>query len=78
MPEPARILGDAYERARHDYGGAIGQRRGELVTPALVLDIDAAQRNIDRMADELRRMGKAAIRPYYNMHMSPDISRRKL
>ena len=37
---------------------AIGQRREELVTPALVLDIDAAQRNIDHMASELEADGR--------------------
>jgi D-serine deaminase-like pyridoxal phosphate-dependent protein len=78
MPDPAQILHDAYEQARHEYGGAIGQRRDELITPALVLDIDAAQRNIDRMADELKSMGKAAIRPHYKTHKSPDLARRQL
>jgi D-serine deaminase-like pyridoxal phosphate-dependent protein len=78
MPDPAGILQDAYERARHEYAKAIGQRREELITPALVLDIDAAQRNIDRMASELKRMGKATIRPHYKTHKSPDLARRQL
>src|SRR5215469_4129480 len=78
MPDPARTLHDAYERARHEYGGAIGQRRDELITPALVLDIDAAQRNIDRMAGELRALGRATIRPHYKTHKSPDLARRQL
>ena len=56
MPDSAQILAAAYERARHEYGEAIGQRREELITPALVLDIDAAQRNIDRMAAELSKV----------------------
>jgi D-serine deaminase-like pyridoxal phosphate-dependent protein len=78
MPEPARILRDAYERARQEYGMAIGKRREELITPALVLDIDAAQRNIDRMASELKQMGRATIRPHYKTHKSPDLARRQL
>ena len=78
MPEVARILDAAYERARQEYGTAIGQRRDELITPALVLDIDAAQRNIDRMAAELRQLGKATIRPHYKTHKSPDLARRQL
>jgi D-serine deaminase-like pyridoxal phosphate-dependent protein len=78
MPEEARILPEAYERARQEYGEAIGQRREELVTPALVLDIDAAQRNIDHMAGELRQLGKATIRPHYKTHKSPDLARRQL
>lgn len=78
MPDPARILREAYDTVRRDYGRAIGQRRDELITPALVLDIDAAQRNIDHMASELKQMGAATIRPHYKTHKSPDLARRQL
>jgi hypothetical protein len=70
MPDSARILADAYQRARYEYREAIGLRRDELITPALVLDADAAQRNIDRMASELKQLGRAAIRPHYKTHKS--------
>jgi D-serine deaminase-like pyridoxal phosphate-dependent protein len=43
-----------------------------------VLDIDAAQRNIDRMATELKRLGRATIRPHYKTHKSPDLARRQV
>src|SRR5499425_242396 len=78
MPDSAPVLQEAYDRVRHQYGDAIGQRREALVTPALVLDIDAAQRNIDRMAGELRQLGRAAIRPHYKTHKSPDLARRQV
>ena len=78
MPDPARILQEAYDNVRHEYGTAIGQRRDELITPALVLDVDAAQRNIDHMASELKQMGAATIRPHYKTHKSPDLARRQL
>lgn len=78
MPDPARILREAYDNVRREYGTAIGQRRDELITPALVLDIDAAQRNIDHMASELKQMGAATIRPHYKTHKSPDLARRQL
>jgi D-serine deaminase-like pyridoxal phosphate-dependent protein len=78
MPDPALILREAYDTVRRDYGGDIGQRRDELITPALVLDIDAAQRNIDHMASELKQMGAATIRPHYKTHKSPDLARRQL
>jgi D-serine deaminase-like pyridoxal phosphate-dependent protein len=78
MPDSATVLREAYDHVRRQYGGAIGQRREELVTPALVLDIDAAQRNIDRMAGELRQLGRATIRPHYKTHKSPDLARRQL
>jgi D-serine deaminase-like pyridoxal phosphate-dependent protein len=78
MPDPARILQEAYDNVRYEYGAAIGQRREELITPALVLDIDAAQRNIDHMASELKQLGAATIRPHYKTHKSPDLARRQL
>jgi D-serine deaminase-like pyridoxal phosphate-dependent protein len=78
VPDPAQILREAYDTVRRDYGAAIGQPRSELITPALVLDIDAAQRNIDHMASELKRMGAARIRPHYKTHKSPDLAARQL
>src|SRR5215469_9610483 len=78
MLDSAPVLREAYDRVRNEYGDAIGRRRDELVTPALVLDVDAAQRNIDRMAGELRQLGKATIRPHYKTHKSPDLARRQL
>src|SRR5258708_20731349 len=78
MLDSAPIVQEAHERVRHEYRDAIGRRRDELVTPALVLDIDAAQRNIDKMASELRRMGSTTIRPHYKTHKSPDLARRQV
>jgi D-serine deaminase-like pyridoxal phosphate-dependent protein len=78
MPDAAQILREAYDNVRHEYAAAIGQRRDELITPALVLDVDAAQRNIDHMASELKQMGGATIRPHYKTHKSPDLARRQL
>jgi len=78
MLDSAPILQAAHERVRQQYGDAVGQRREELITPALVLDIDAAQRNIDHMASELRRMGSTTIRPHYKTHKSPDLARRQV
>lgn len=78
MLDYAPILQAAHERVRHQYGDAVGRRRDELITPALVLDIDAAQRNIDRMASELRRLGTTTIRPHYKTHKSPNLARRQL
>ncbi|MBV9093444.1 MAG: alanine racemase, partial [Streptosporangiaceae bacterium] len=45
---------------------------------ALVLDIDAAQRNIDHMASELGRLGPTMIRPHYKTHKSPELARRQV
>jgi D-serine deaminase-like pyridoxal phosphate-dependent protein len=78
MPDTSLLIAESRDRVRRQYGHAVGRRREELVTPALVLDIDAAQRNIDRMASELRRIGPATIRPHYKTHKSPDLARRQI
>jgi D-serine deaminase-like pyridoxal phosphate-dependent protein len=78
VPDPARLLRDAYDQVRRDYGAAIGQAREDLITPALVLDVDAAQRNIDHMASELKQLGAAVIRSHYKAHKSPDLARRQV
>jgi len=78
MDDPGPILARARERARRQYGAAIGRPREALITPALVLDIDAAQRNIDAMAAGLRELGAAAIRPHYKTHKSPDLAWRQV
>jgi D-serine deaminase-like pyridoxal phosphate-dependent protein len=78
VTDPAQLLQESYDQARRDYGQAIGQRRADLVTPALVLDLDAAQRNIDHMASELKQLGAAVIRPHYKAHKNPDIARRQV
>jgi D-serine deaminase-like pyridoxal phosphate-dependent protein len=78
MLDAAPMLTEAAERVRREYAGAIGRRREELITPALVLDVDAAQGNIDRMAGELTRIGNATIRPHYKTHKSPELARRQV
>jgi D-serine deaminase-like pyridoxal phosphate-dependent protein len=76
--DSAPILTQARERVRRQNGGAVGRSREELITPALVLDIDAAQRNIDRMASGLRQIGSATIRPHYKAHKNPDLAWRQV
>jgi D-serine deaminase-like pyridoxal phosphate-dependent protein len=67
-------LAETYDRVRRLYGSAIGRPRTELVTPALVLDLPAAKRNITRMADAIRGM-PAEIRPHIKVHKSPELAR---
>ena len=78
MLDDSPLLAGAREQVRRQYGAAVGRPREDLITPALVLDIDAAQRNIDRMAAALREMGSTAIRPHYKTHKSPDLAWRQV
>ncbi len=67
-------ISETHDRVRREYGSAIGHHRSELVTPALVLDLPAAKRNIHRMADRLTSL-PAKIRPHIKVHKSPELSR---
>jgi D-serine deaminase-like pyridoxal phosphate-dependent protein len=71
-------LSELRDQVRRQYEGDIGQRRSELATPALVLDVDAAQRNIDHMASALAGLGRAVIRPHYKTHKCPELARRQV
>ncbi len=77
MPElthAAGVIAETRERVKHAYGAAIGKHRSEVVTPALILDLTIARRNIQKMADRLKGM-PAKIRPHIKVHKSPELSR---
>lgn len=71
------VLRETEARVRRAYGGAIGRRREEVVTPALILDVAAARRNIEKMAERLRTM-TAEVRPHIKVHKSPQLARLQL
>ena len=77
MPEirhAAGVIEETRDRVKHAYGATIGKHRNEVVTPALILDITVARRNIQKMADRLNGM-PAKIRPHIKVHKSPELSR---
>ncbi|MBI4875559.1 MAG: DSD1 family PLP-dependent enzyme [Acidobacteria bacterium] len=49
--------------------------RAELPTPALLLDLDAFNANVERMAGFLKKQGRA-FRPHAKTHKCPEIARR--
>ena len=65
--------------AMHDPNEAlIGQTiDGRFQTPALLLDLDAFQRNVARMADKVRTAGRT-LRPHVKSHKCVEIARRQI
>jgi D-serine deaminase-like pyridoxal phosphate-dependent protein len=55
----------------------VGACKWHLPTPALILDLDALERNLDRMASFYRGR-TAALRPHCKTHKSPIIARQQL
>jgi D-serine deaminase-like pyridoxal phosphate-dependent protein len=73
----AGAIKETYDRVRRTYGSSIGRSRHDLVTPALLLDLPAARRNIDKMAGRIKTMpGK--LRPHIKVHKSPELSRMQV
>ena len=49
----------------------VGMPLAEVDTPALLIDLDAFERNLQRMADFVRGAG-VRLRPHAKTHKSPD------
>jgi D-serine deaminase-like pyridoxal phosphate-dependent protein len=56
------------------YGDQIGRARSDVSTPALLLDLDKAKRNIATMAAKFREL-PADLRPHFKVHKSPQLAR---
>ena len=67
-------LAQTREQLLDRYGDQVGRSRREVTTPALILDLDAAQRNIAAMADKFRDL-PAALRPHVKVHKSIELAR---
>jgi D-serine deaminase-like pyridoxal phosphate-dependent protein len=55
------------------YQSSLGKNRGELTTPALILDLDVAKKNIRVMAERMRSM-PAALRPHTKVQKCPELA----
>lgn len=63
--------------ARPDDFDPRGLTRADLPTPALLLDLDAFEANIQTLAAQCRRTGRSA-RPHAKTHKCPEIARRQV
>jgi len=68
------LIGEARERAHALYGSAIGRKRNELVTPALILDLEILRENLAFMGEHLKKV-PVKLRAHIKVHKSPDIAR---
>jgi D-serine deaminase-like pyridoxal phosphate-dependent protein len=73
----AGAIQETYDRVKRAYGSAIGRHRRDVVTPALLLDLPAARRNITKMADRIKKM-PAGLRPHIKVHKSPELARLQI
>ena len=73
MSEPSITLFDS-SPLLDAYRATVGKPRDEIPTPALVLDIDAAKRNMRAMQESLSG-GTARVRPHIKVEKSPHLAR---
>jgi D-serine deaminase-like pyridoxal phosphate-dependent protein len=66
-----------HDRVRNIYGAAIGRSRNDLVTPALIMDLDVVRANIRYMMQRLSTM-KAKLRPHVKCQKSPELARLQI
>jgi D-serine deaminase-like pyridoxal phosphate-dependent protein len=59
------------------YADQIGRARGDVSTPALLLDLDKAKRNIATMGAMFREL-PAGLRPHFKAHKSPQLARLQM
>src|SRR5215468_1045452 len=57
---------------------AVGMALIDVDTPALLIDLDAFEGNLQRMADFVRSAGGVRLRPHSKTHKSPIIAARQL
>jgi D-serine deaminase-like pyridoxal phosphate-dependent protein len=60
-----------------NYRSYIGRARHDLITPALILDLDLARKNITNMAEFMRTV-PAKLRPHIKVHKSPELGRMQM
>jgi len=65
------------EHVRKAYSSAIGRSRRDLITPALILDLDVARRNIQFMTQRLSAM-TARLRPHVKCQKSAELARLQI
>jgi 3-hydroxy-D-aspartate aldolase len=66
-------LGAVRGRWRRLYDNQVGRARDEVTTPALLLDLDVAKRNIAIMAERFREL-PTELRPHVKVHKSPELA----
>ncbi len=71
------MIKQLHEHVRRAYRSAMGRPRRDLVTPALILDLDVARSNIRFMAERLSTL-KAKLRPHVKVQKSSELARLQI
>jgi len=72
MRPPTGLISEAHDGVRQRYGSAIGHHRRELITPALVLELDVLLANLRYMESRLPDL-TAGVRAHVKTHKTREI-----
>ncbi len=70
-------INEIQKRIRNAYHSALGRPRRELITPALILDLDVARRNVSFMAQRLKSL-HAKLRPHVKVQKSVELAKMQV
>jgi D-serine deaminase-like pyridoxal phosphate-dependent protein len=68
------MIRESHEHIKAAYSSSLGRPRGELPTPALVLDLDVARNNLRFMAGRMKGL-PAKLRPHIKVHKCAELAR---
>lgn len=71
------MIDELHERVRETYTTAIGSKRRELVTPALIVDLALARRNIKFMAERMKTL-HAKLRPHIKVQKCVELAKMQV
>ncbi len=71
------MIQEWHEHVKEAYSSSLGRPRGELATPALILDLDLARRNLQFMAERMKTF-PAGLRPHIKVHKCAELSRMQV
>ena len=68
------MIDKLHKHLKEVYKPALGKSRNEVITPALLLDLDVAKKNIQFMAGRMKNM-PAELRPHIKVQKCPELAK---
>jgi D-serine deaminase-like pyridoxal phosphate-dependent protein len=75
--QTSSTISRAHDMALSMYGSAIGCKRDDLITPALILDVEVVRKNLEFMSECMKK-AHSKLRAHIKVHKSPDIARMQI
>ena len=67
------MIREWHEHVKKAYSSSLGRSRGDLATPALILDLDLVRNNLQFMAERMKTL-HAGLRPHIKVHKCAELA----